>query len=220
MTKNLLNIWRSIFQRVSFKNKYVKFILRVLIIEIGMLVRIMVYWMIKVHRAHARHIVYNYMLQNNVFNYYLKKYNLKITEKNNDGYVEYEEVSYLDYLLYKYLVWIWLDDTAECDTYHEVMLSDILSDRKLVNKYADSNIIGPSYNIGDLRISEPMECLKLEFKNIIEYENFNLTHEIFYTTNIHDVFSLNIFGITIGYKYINTVDKKDVYKLIIEKNKE
>ena len=230
MIKNISNIWRSIYQKVysssiykyTIRNKYLKFILRVLIVEIAMLVRIMVYWKVKVHRAHARHMVYNYMLQYNKFNYYLAKSGIQLSFNNADienhkGYVVAKNVSYIDYLLYKYLVWIWLDDSAECDTYHEVILSDILSDKELVKKYANHTICGMSYELGDRRAYDPIEYFPLEVKNIIEYKNFNLVHELFYITNIHDVFNIKIGKYMVGYKYVDTVAKKDVYRLVIEK---
>jgi hypothetical protein len=68
------------------------------------------YWFVVWFRGYARNTVYNYILQNGIK---LKR----LEERNPKPFIKYRKVSKLEYYLVVFLIWGWVDDDSNCDTF-------------------------------------------------------------------------------------------------------
>jgi len=88
------------------------------------------YWFVVWFRRPARSIVYNYILQNRLYLARLGERNPTWDEARNgwtlegkkkhtsrEGFIAYRKVNRLQYLLWYWVVWGWLDDDSTNDTY-------------------------------------------------------------------------------------------------------
>lgn len=120
-------------------------------------------------RHYARNTVYNYVLQNNI---YLKRllerpimedeyyYNILPFHGTNGGYIHKRNVSAIEYYLVVFLIWGWLDDDANYDTYDCGFIETIRRGERLTwvpKKWLDGckcKQYGNSFDLGDARSSE------------------------------------------------------------------
>ena len=117
-------------------------------------------------RKYARNVVYNYVLQNGL---YLKRLlERPITRTNygweiapyhytDGGYIKYRKVSWVEYHLVYWLIWGWLDDDSNEDTFDKGHVATITSGERLrwfPKKCLESVPkvqYGNSFDLGDVR---------------------------------------------------------------------
>lgn len=116
-------------------------------------------------RRYARNTVYNYVLDNGV---YLKRlgeryisrteYGYSIISKHNTnriGYIKYRNVSKLEYVLVYWLIWGWLDDDANDDTFDIGRVEELRKESRIWQAFlrgAKRNQYGNSFDLGDARM--------------------------------------------------------------------
>lgn len=196
-------------------NKYLKYIFKVISLEVLMLVRVLFYFLVRDYRSYIRNVVVNYEISNNIDNPFrdvtiaLDKIptNLKPTIVKKD-------VNYITYIIVKYFLWIWLDDNARYDTYGINNISSLLSSKKLIKHYTKNSIVGSYNELGDIRSLNPLTCIKLELINIKNYKRFNYYYATHYINTLSEVFLITIHGREFGYKYSHTHLGKAYYRLV------
>ena len=114
-------------------------------------------------RKYARNVVYNYVLQNGI---YLKRlqertiidnychYVIKPYHGTNGGYIDKRKVSKLEYALVYWLIWGFLDDDANDDTFDIGRVEELRKESKIwafFLKGAERKQYGNSFDLGDLR---------------------------------------------------------------------
>ena len=129
-------------------------------------------------RRYARNTVYNYVLQNDV---YLKRLlerpisglsdlshgrcyaiypyhkTTRIPNVSYAGYIRYREVSKLEYVLVYWLIWGWLDDDANYDTFSMGRVEELRKESKIWAFFlqgANGKQYGNSFDLGDARTKE------------------------------------------------------------------
>lgn len=123
-------------------------------------------------RRYARNTVYNYVLDNGV---YLKRLRERpITHVHGSlypletlwweiapyhgtqgGYIKYRKVSKLEYVLVYWLIWGWLDDDANDDTFDIGRVEELRKESKVWAFFllgAKRNQYGNSFDLGDARV--------------------------------------------------------------------
>ena len=159
-------------------------------IEIIMMIRILLYPVIVNFRNRARHIVYNYDLENEIFNYKLLESNIDVVKNvvevpTGVNHLKYEEIPRWKYLCYKWLVWIYLDDSCTMDTYYVTDLSNvnkIYPKYKIKHKYQDIEI-GTSWSMGDARSKHNSRNRILEWLVVRDYTKMNYYYIKTYSKN-------------------------------------
>lgn len=135
-----------------------------------------VFYMVLPFRHWARNRVYNYIIQNDIYSEDMKasnpvllgdRYILRPTRRPVDaqGYVMYKKVSWIEFQLAFWLVWIWVDDGSNHDTVDErftgywatgeqkTWLPEFV--RKQIQREYDSfKQFGSAWELGDARVSE------------------------------------------------------------------
>lgn len=154
-------------------------------LELVMLIRLFVYHLVVLFRNRARHVVYNYELENDIFNYYLLLNELKAIHGDvkmlpkGKYYLEYEIIPKWKYLIYKWLVWIYLDDRCTLDTFY---ISD-LSNAKHDIKHICSDVeVGSSSAMGDVRAQHNCRNFRLEWSVVSDYKRLNYYYMKSFTT--------------------------------------
>lgn len=125
-------------------------------------------------RRYARNTVYNYVLQNGV---YLKRllerpithihgitnpletlgWEIAPYHKTSGGYLGYRKVSKLEYVLVYWLIWGWLDDDANYDTFSMGRVEELRKESKIWAFFlqgANGKQYGNSFDLGDARTKE------------------------------------------------------------------
>lgn len=128
-------------------------------------------------RRYARNTVYNYVLQNGVYlkrlrerplsklstlahcvGYAIYPYHGTIRKANVSyaGYIKYRKVSKLEYVLVYWLIWGWLDDDANDDTFDIGRVEELRKESKVWAFFlrgAKRNQYGNSFDLGDRRVN-------------------------------------------------------------------
>ena len=161
--------------------KYLRYVFILIAKLVGKIIGVPIFYLLLPLRHKARHIVYNYVLQNNIYLPRLLEKDYKYsqglyTPKNishktyrlkNDGYVKYEKISKSRYYLWLF-IWIWFDDDSNYDT-HDGTESEETFDKPF----------GNTWDLGDLRAEYPIVDGMKTFKWILRnsFYNFNYMFE-------------------------------------------
>ncbi|HET8685172.1 MAG TPA: hypothetical protein VFM18_00750 [Methanosarcina sp.] len=124
-----------------------------------------VFWFFVVvpFRRYARNTVYNYVLENNIYlkrleerpmlwDSYLSKYIIAPWHGADGGYINYRKVSKLEYILVYWLIYGWLDDDANDDTFDIGRVEELRKESKVWAFFlrgAKRNQYGNSFDLGD-----------------------------------------------------------------------
>lgn len=209
--------------------KYTKYILILLLSTLVGIISIVWYWLIRDYRATARNVVYNYILKNKIQLWQLSRY---VPNNKFDGYitdvglVKFNDVSYIKYLWWKWVVWIWLDDNCENDTFNINVITKkswYETSKKYFGKILLDNTLGyklygTAFTLGDKRNDEPA----ISFINEVHHlytSSTNFDHYYGYTSITKYLFNLTILGRVFGWIYFDTIDDVDIYKLVFNKKK-
>lgn len=135
------------------------------------------YWFVFPFRAYARSVVQNYALQQKYVPIRRLRERFPIIIDNgwmlrdvhnvgSNGYVSYRKVSKLEFWLVVFLLWGWLDDDSNEDTYDaghckrytEGDLKNTIMGklfRKQLLKAIEDGVYGNTFDLGDLRAETP-----------------------------------------------------------------
>lgn len=152
--------------------KYVRYVFLVIFTGFRKTFGLVWYFVAVPFRKYARNTVYNYVLDNDV---YLKRllerpiervhhgYVIKPFHDTNGGHINYREVSTLEYYLVVWLIWGWLDDDSNEDTFDRGYNATIYNGERLTwlpsfIKKALKGVpevqYGNSFDLGDAREKE------------------------------------------------------------------
>ena len=155
--------------------KYLRYVFILIAKLVGKIIGVPIFYLLLPLRHKARHIVYNYVLQNNIYlprllekNYIYsqglyrpKNISHKTYRLKNDGYVKYEKISKSRYYLWL-CIWVWFDDDSNYDT-HDGAESEETFDKPF----------GNTWDLGDLRASYPIVDGMKTFKWIVRNTFYN-----------------------------------------------
>lgn len=156
--------------------KYLRYLLILLFVPFRKSFGLLWYFVALPFRAYARSVVYNYSLENGV---YLKRLGERpITKVDGDyviapyhgskgGYIRYKKTNWLQYQLMFWLVWGWVDDDSNYDTYTKGYNKTILDGERftwlpefikndLQRDYDEDSLYGNSFDLGDKRADFPV----------------------------------------------------------------
>lgn len=181
--------------------KYLRYILILVLKLVGKIVGVPIFYILLPLRHKSRHIVYNYVLQNDIYlprllerdyeyNWLTKKYYPKNVSKKqfslkDKGYIDYEKISSLRYCLWL-CIWVWFDDDSNYDTHDG---SEI--------KETPNKPFGTTWDLGDLRSKYPIVDGMKTFKWIARnsFYNFNYMFEEIRENDKNNFFKvITIFG--------------------------
>lgn len=125
-------------------------------------------------RGYSRNVVYNYVLQNNIHlpRLYQRSPKLLINgfyELNNIrntilfGKIKYRKISKLEYYFVLFVLWVWVDDDSNYDTYDGTY-------------YEDRLYYGNAFDLGDTRAEYPMFDLKRSYLWTIRNTAYNFNY--------------------------------------------
>ena len=187
--------------------KYLRYVFILIAKLVGKIIGVPIFYLLLPLRHKARHIVYNYVLQNNIYlprlleKNYIYSQGLYIPENishktyrlKNDGYVKYEKISKSRYYLWLF-IWIWFDDDSNYDT-HDGNESEETFDKPF----------GNTWDLGDLRSKYPIVDGMRTFKWIVRntFYNHNYMFEEIREDDKNFFFKvINIFGYKTVWGYI------------------
>ena len=198
------------------------------------------YWIAVPFRAYARNVVYNYSLQNGKFLKRLlerepklisSKYMLKNVHglASEIGRIDVRKISWIEYQLAFWLIWGWVDDDSNYDTFdvghNETILRGERQDwlpgfviRALINDNlrAKSTRFGNSFDLGDMR--EPV----FGFWSALLWNTRNTAYNFDYmmgdTQDESKVFMWTIGKMQFGWKEAGMFNGKMTYRHIIGVN--
>jgi len=158
--------------------KYIEYLAILLWTIIRKVVGVPITMLVIPFRGYARNVVYNYVLQNDVYLQRLlerpieveaKEWYYKIEPYHNTkgGYIKYRKINYIEYKLVYWLIWGWLDDDSNQDTYDSGYNDTIIGGERLtwlgngiktclqrdINK---AKVYGNSFDLGDKRAEYPL----------------------------------------------------------------
>ena len=147
--------------------KYVIYIALVLFQLVRKTVGMVWYFVAVPFRRYARNTVYNYALYNGIFLKRLldrpihenrQQYTIMPHHGANGGYIKKRHVSKLEYFLVFWLLWGWLDDDSNEDTFSWGRVEGLRKESKIA-KYLLRNCTKPyygnSFDLGDRRADYP-----------------------------------------------------------------
>lgn len=133
--------------------KYLRYVSMLFLKVFGKIFGIVWYYVAVPFRAYSRNVVYNYVLQNNIYLPRLLEreptfengfYELKNIRKIKlDGFIEYRKISKIEYYLVLWLLWVWVDDDSNYDTYDGI-------------RNENHDMFGNAFDLGDVRGLYPM----------------------------------------------------------------
>lgn len=127
--------------------KYIRYVGILLFTVFRKIFGLLWYFIAVPFRAYARNVVYNYVLQNNI---YLKRllerpinktrsgYRISPGNGSKGGYIIKRTVSSREYYLVYWFIWGWLDDDSYCDTTSETFLKEHVNDDRDNQLHKDS----------------------------------------------------------------------------------
>lgn len=182
--------------------KYLRYIAILLMKIIGKIIGIAWYYVAVPFRGYSRNVIYNYVLQNGIYLPRLLErkpelqgiaYKLKnIRNTFYDGYIVYRKISKIEYYLVLWLLWVWVDDDSNYDTYDGT-------------RTECPEWFGNAFDLGDIRAIMPMFDLKRatlwNFRN--SFYNFNYMFEEIREDSKYNFFKvIKIFGFTTIWGFI------------------
>lgn len=155
--------------------KYIRYIGIVLFTMVRKVLGLVWYFVAVPFRGYARNVIYNYVLQNDI---YLKRLLERPIEEVVDGwvinpyhnteggYILERDITWLEYQLVYWFIWGWLDDDSNQDTYAEGYNTTLINrerikwlPRFIINALkktnADATVFGNSFDLGDRRSDYP-----------------------------------------------------------------
>jgi len=203
--------------------KYLRYSLIVIMKVLGKIIGLVWYYFAVPFRAYSRNVVYNYVLQNDIYlprllerePYYNEgKYILKnIRGTELIGYINYRGISKLEYYIVLWLLWVWVDDDSNIDTHDGTKAQYGIK-------------WGNAFDLGDVRDTLPVFDFKLSsLWNIRNsFYNFNYMFEEIREddkNNFYARFTNKFFDWHFGYiPYSNSKRKgrlvffsEDIYKI-------
>lgn len=177
-------------------------------------------------RFYARNTVYNYVLQNDIkLKRLLERRPVWVPNENRwvltatrptshlEGYIQYRKVSRLEYMLVVLLIWGWLDDDSNHDTYDYGHIRRHKLENtwqwKLLGKWFDMSEphpFGNSWELADARRYIPL----FNWVAVLIWNSRNTAYNFAYlwetTANKRRVFYWNKWGIELGYAPDGEVD--------------
>lgn len=158
--------------------KYLRFTIILISKLVGKIIGVPMFYLLLPFRGYARNRVYNYVLKNNIYLPRLEEkqyklvgsvyYPMKISDKQyylrDKGYINYKDVSILEYY-FALFIWIWFDDDSNYDTH------DGNESEENINK-----LFGNTWDIGDLRSLHPIVNGKRTFKWICRNTFYNANY--------------------------------------------
>ena len=193
--------------------KYLRFIVILISKLVGKIIGVPMFYLLLPFRAYARNMVYNYVLQNNVylkrleereyklsgFGYAITKASHKKFRLNGLGFIEYKKVSFLEYCLALF-IWVWFDDDSNYDTYDGIETNETLD-----------KPFGNTWDLGDLRSKYPIVDKKKTFRWICGNTFYNhnyMFEEIRENSKYNFYIKLPKLGIHFGYIPYSNLTRK------------
>ena len=195
--------------------KYLRYLLILVTKLIGKIIGVPMFYILLPLRHKARHIVYNYVLQNNIYlprllergyklndkkdRYYPQKISHKKFNLKSLAYINYENISSLRYYIWL-CVWVWFDDDSNYDTHDGVETNETID-----------KPFGNTFDLGDLRGQYPIFDMKKTFYWICRnsFYNFNyMFEEIRENSKYNFYIKLPKLGIHFGYIPYSNLTRK------------
>jgi len=176
-------------------------------------------------RGYARNTVYNYVLQNGVYLQRLLErpilgrvpshfiingketfcYKIDTYHYTKGGYIKYRKISYIEYKLVYWLIWGWLDDDSNQDTYDKDYSQSIVDGKRmswigsgvrvsLLIDIGKAEIFGNSFDLGDKRAEYPL----FGFWSTLFWSMRNTAYNFKYMQMEKHISDKNIFMIELG----------------------
>ena len=200
------------------------------------------FWVALPFRKYARSVVYNYVLQNSV---YLKRllerpiipimgggWVIRPYHGSEGGYVEYRKVSWLEYKLVYWVIWGWLDDDSNQDTYAKGYNKTLFSGermkwlpsfitKRLEAEYDKDVVFGNSFDLGDRRGENAAFEFWSSYLWTIRNTAYNFKYMQWETDNVDDVFLIEKFGVKFGWEkdtgHTGVINGRQNYRLVFTK---
>lgn len=134
------------------------------------------YYFVVPFRSYARNVVYNYVLQNGTYLRRLLERHPHISADNTHyiidpyhgaegGIIKYRKISKVEYYLVFWLIWGWVDDDSNNDTYDRGYIESIVKRErmtwlpewfvsKLKVELQEESQFGNSFDLGDSRVPD------------------------------------------------------------------
>ena len=186
-----------------------KYLYYIWLLLIGLFIKVLSplwYWVIIPYRARARSVVYNYVCKHNVYvkDIYRKGCLNNLTKHN---------VNILQYMFYKWFVWIWINDRATYDTFsHTTIWGYVIRNKHSKNpitKYIHDKLIHIDYNklkqgsafiLGSIRSSYPVDNFIAQSVYMSETSDSNFDYMYYVTDDPKKVFYFKIGNLEFGWK--------------------
>mgnify|MGYP006971731125 FL=1 len=161
--------------------KYLEFVGILLFTVIRKTFGLVWYYVAVPFRFYARNVVYNYHLNNNLYLARLHQrgpftydstessWIIKPSHDTQGGYIQYRDISKLEYIFVFWAIWGWLDDDSYHDTFSGGYNNTLINKERMtwlpefiINHLRDANnsdnfkVQGNSFDIGDKRRKYPM----------------------------------------------------------------
>ena len=217
--------------------KYIKFTLLALFTLFRKIFGLVWYWAVVPFRKYARSVVQNYALQGNIsLKRLAERHPVKIPmleawelqdvhNVGRKGIVHKRKVSAIEFWIVVFLLWGWVDDDTNNDTFDAGHLNRYLTGdlegsimtklfRKQMQKAVDTATYGNTFDLGDLRADTPnfafIPALIWNTRNT----GYNFQYLLETTSNPDDVFLIDIFGAQIGWVPDGEVDGKKYWMMV------
>lgn len=166
-------------------------------------------------RGYSRNVVYNYVLQNDIYLQRLLQrpiernnrayYTIKPYHGTNGGYIKYRKISWFEYKLVYYFLYQWYDDDSNEDTYDKGYNRTIINGARLawlpsfIKKDLQRDIdkvkvFGNAFDLGDKRAEYPL----YGFWSALLWSIRNTAYNSKYMTMEKHISDKNIFMIELG----------------------
>jgi len=202
--------------------KYINFLVVIVLGSVIKLLTPVIYWIVYNYREKARYVVYSYSVANKLDIYDIDKYKMSYQTPTHTGTIKY--------ILYKWFIWIWLNDRVSHDTIdNKIVLDFILAHNLSKNKF----IKGVVNKLNSLPLSKETELVPFingcgkythyithfygQLITVLNTSDTNYDY-FYYLTNVEDkTFLFNIFGFKIGWVPCEDTSNGIWYKMIIGK---
>lgn len=195
--------------------KYIEYIAILLWTIIRKTIGVPITMMIIPFRGYARNVIYNYVLQNDIYLQRLLErpieresrsyYKIEPYHGTLGGFISYRKISYIEYKLVYWFIWGWLDDDSNEDTYDKGYNKTIISGERLsfigsgikadLQRDIDKvKVFGNSFDLGDKRSEYPL----FGFWSALLWSIRNTAYNFKYMQMEKHISDKNIFMIKLG----------------------
>jgi len=207
--------------------KYIHWLFILFLVVVRKLLGLIMIWLVLPFRSYARNTVYSYHLENNIFLKRLwerrpKELNNGLWEltwsphltKASNKVIHTRKVTKIEYYIVLWLLWGWLDDDANEDTFdkgfnqtiidgkRKTFIPSFIKERLKKANTAANNcpVVGNSFDLGDTRAEYPL----FEFWSTFLWTNRNSAYNFNY--RFHEIndqklaWSIKLFGGLIGWR--------------------